>query len=317
MVPVSKRGPGSLSPMERGGAPVPLSRRPGATGPDEPTWIRLDEAYAAYLDAHPAPPGGSLLAQTILTGPTRRSLLSLLEVRPGEDVLDLGTGFGPVVLEMAHRYEVHGVGIDVDQDVLAVATSVAETLGAWLCSGSSVRFERAEVEDLPFADGTFDVATARLLFQHVVEPRRVVAELWRVLRRGARVLLFDVDDGLSLTYPLPSPDLVALEQAFAACQSGRGGDREVGRKLTTYFAEAGFEIRTVQLLAQAQHQASAPGDPSRLVNAARLRAARDEIVRRGLLGGHEFDRYLTAYESEPPVARFRAESQLVVVAERP
>ena len=71
-------------------------------------WDELDSAYARFLDDNPVPPGGSLLAQTILTGAARRSLLPLLEVAPGASVLDLGTGYAPVLLELARRRAVRG-----------------------------------------------------------------------------------------------------------------------------------------------------------------------------------------------------------------
>ena len=290
-------------PVER---PVPVAG----------TWGALDLAYARYLDEHPSPPGGSLLAQTILTGPARRSLLPMLTVPPDAGILDLGTGFGPVALEVAHVQAVRVVGLDSDEAVLEATRQIASSLGSWLHDGSSVDFRLGDATDVDVEAGAFDLVAARLLFQHLPDPRAVVSECWRVLRPGGRVVVFDVDDGFGVSFPPPSPELACLESAFDSSQARRGGDREVGRKLTTYLADAGFAIRRVQLLAQAQHVAPAQGDASRLVNLARLRAARAEIVGAGLLAADVFDRSLAAYEREPAVPRFRAESQIAVVAER-
>lgn len=279
-------------------------------------WDELDSAYARFLDDNPVPPGGSLLAQTILTGAARRSLLPLLEVAPGASVLDLGTGYAPVLLELARRRAVRGLGIDTDAEVLAAAEAITGSLASWLHEGSSLRFRLGEAGSLDLEDATFDLVCARLLFQHLADPAAAVRECRRVLRPGGRAVVFDVDDGFSVTYPEPSPELGRLEAAFDRSQSLRGGDREIGRKLTTYFADAGFAIESVQLLAQAQHVAAVQGGASRAVNVARLRAARAGIVDAGLMAAAEFDRCLAAYEAEPAVPRFRAESQVVVVAIR-
>jgi SAM-dependent methyltransferase len=284
--------------------------------PTAGAWDELDRAYARFLDEHPLPPGGSLLAQTILTGAARRSLLPLLDVARGADVLDLGTGYGPVLLELARVRAVRGLGVDTDAEVLAAAEAITRSLASWLHDGSSIRFRLGEAGSLDLGDATFDLVCARLLFQHLEDPRAVVRECHRILRPGGRAVVFDVDDGFSVTYPATSPELDRLEGAFDRAQSLRGGDREVGRKLTTYFVDAGFAIASVQLLAQAQHVAAAQGDASRAVNLARLQAARGDIVGAGLIEAGEFDRCLAAYAVEPAVARFRAESQVVVVAVR-
>ncbi len=307
-----ERRAGSLPAVHEGAASA--DERDGAHGPRVGgDWSVLDRAYAAYLDAHPAPPGGSLLAQTILTGAARRTLYPLLEVEPGAELLDLGTGFGPVVFELAHLHRVRAVGVDIDEAVLDVAGALGDALAGWVREASAVRFAPADVADLPYGAAAFDVVTARLLFQHLPDPEAVVAEIRRVLRPGGRAFVFDVDDGLGVTYPEPSAALTALEGAFAACQSGRGGDRHVGRKLTTYFATAGFDVGPLRLLAQAAHVASEQGDASRSLTVARLLAARSEIVGRGLLAAAEFDAHLDAFVHEPAVARFRAECQLAAV----
>lgn len=288
---------------------------PGEGARSAPGFELLDRRYAAELDARPHPPGGSLLAQTILTGAPRRALYAMVDPEPGAAVLDLGTGFGPVALELAHLRRVRAVGVDSDAGVLEVAARIAGSLGAFLAPGSEVGFALADIASLPCGDGSFDLVTARLVFQHLVSPAEVVAEIRRVLRPGGRAFVFDVDDGLGVSYPGPSPALDALERAFAACQSERG-DRSVGRKLTTYFETAGFEVAALHLVAQAAHVASEQGDASRSLTASRLLAARDEIVALGLLDGAAFDRHLAAYLGEPPVARFRAECQLAAVFTR-
>lgn len=280
-------------------------------------WLALDRAYADYLDAHPEPPGGSLLAQTILSAATRREVLSLFGVVDDMELLDLGTGFGPLALEAAHVRRVRVTGIDTDDAVLAVARTVRDSLGEWIHPGSTVQFERGDATALHQADASIDGVMVRLLFQHLEHPERSASEIARVLRPGGRVLVFDVDDGMSLTFPPPSPTLQALEAAFSECQHRRGGDREIGRKLSTLLSDAGLVIRLVHPIAQAAHHASEVGDAARQLNSARFRAARSDIVTSGLLSPEDFDELLDAYENEEQAPRFRSETQLAVVAEKP
>lgn len=59
-----------------------------------------------------------------------------------------------------------------------------------------VRFERADAASLPFGDGSFDGAMALQSMMHIQDRPRVLAELARVLRPRARLVLTDVADGL-------------------------------------------------------------------------------------------------------------------------
>ena len=81
-----------------------------------------------------------------------------------------------------------------EMDVLGVAKQLGDSLQTWIRPGASVTFVQASVTALPFGDRSFDIVTARLLFQHLTDPGRVVDELRRVLRPGGCILVFDVDD---------------------------------------------------------------------------------------------------------------------------
>lgn len=277
---------------------------------------QLDEAYRDYLTAHPEAPGGSLLAQTVATAPSRRSLLRLLPLRPGWRVLDLGTGFGPLAFELALTAAVEVVGVDLDGAALQAASSLAARLGGSFAPGSAVRFEQADATSLPYAAGHFELVCARLLFQHVAEPGLVAGEIARVLRPGGYAFVYDVDDGLAAAYPPAEGPLDALERAYAAWQASYGGDRQVGRKLSSLLARAGLAIEAVVAVPQAEHRRSEPGDPARVVDAARFRAARDGLAAAGILESEELERLVAAYESAPAVEQCRIECQVAVLARR-
>jgi ubiquinone/menaquinone biosynthesis C-methylase UbiE len=282
-------------------------------------WHHLDDAYQAYLDAVPDPPWGSLMAQTIVTGPHRRSLFASLAVEPGWTVLDLGTGFGPIPIELAHVAAIRAIGIDVDRRLLEVALDTAGALdvAGWRAPGASVEFIAAGGEAVPLPDDSVDLVTARLLFQHVPAPGAIMNEARRVLRGGGRFVIYDVDDGLSATWPPESPETARLDAAYAAMQSRRGGDREIGRKLPALLAAAGFRIEQICVLPQASFAASAPDDVFRQVTAARYLADREAMIATGLVDRAGFDRCLESFANEAGVARCRFESQVAVVAAKP
>jgi hypothetical protein len=64
----------------------------------------------------------------------------------------------------------------------------------------------------------------------------------------------DTDDQLHMTWPAPSPSLARLVGAVSAIQYSRGGDRQCGRKLSTYLRQVGFDITSVVVLPEAQHR---------------------------------------------------------------
>jgi SAM-dependent methyltransferase len=280
-------------------------------------WTRLDEVYSAHLQLKLDPGARWLLEQSLLTANERRSMVASIRVRPGSQVLDLGTGFGPIALELAHLHPINVIGVDNDPDLLDHTREIAGELTDWLGTESSVRFHQEEVTGLSFGNEQFDLVTARLLFQHLKRPQAAIAEVARVLRHGGSVWILDVDDGMSLTYPPASVAEVMLERAFATLQAERGGDREIGRKLPGYLAEQGLYVQDVRLVSQAQFASSRPGDLARSATAARIRAVRDELLANKGIDASEFDSALEALENEPLKTMLRVESQMIVVAQKP
>lgn len=94
---------------------------------------------------------------------------------PHARVLDVGCGAGFLSNELALKG--HAVtGIDLSQESLAVAGRHDAT--------HSVRYLAADAYQLPFSDGSFDVVTAMDFLEHVEDPKRVIAEISRVLKPG-------------------------------------------------------------------------------------------------------------------------------------
>ena len=108
---------------------------------------------------------------------------------PSERVLDLGCGAGTDSLVAAQMVGPGGrvTGIDMTPEMLAKARAAAAAMGA-----SNVEFLESEAEQLPFADGSFDVVVSNGVIDLIPDKDAVFAEIHRVLREGGRIQIADV-----------------------------------------------------------------------------------------------------------------------------
>ena len=103
--------------------------------------------------------------------------------RGDERALDVGTGAGALALALAPLVR-EVVGLDRVEELLALARERGAQFG-------NATFVEGDATQLPFADGSFDLAGTLRTLHHVPRPELVVAELARVTRPGARVLVID------------------------------------------------------------------------------------------------------------------------------
>ncbi len=109
------------------------------------------------------------------------------ELPQNAEVLDVGTGPGVLLVELARRRaDLRLVGVDLSADMVAAATrNIAE-----FADRASARV--GDVVELPFDDGSFDVVVSSLSMHHWDHPDAAVPELARVLRAGGRLYIYDL-----------------------------------------------------------------------------------------------------------------------------
>jgi ArsR family transcriptional regulator len=112
-----------------------------------------------------------------------RALAMLL---PAVDVADLGCGDGYLTIEAA-RFARRVISIDRSPDVLARGKALAARRKV-----SNVTWKRGDLERLPIADESVDVALLSQALHHAEDPVRALSEAERILRPGGRVLVLDL-----------------------------------------------------------------------------------------------------------------------------
>ncbi len=115
--------------------------------------------------------------------PAHDSMFEIAALNRGEQVLDVACGSGLVSLRAARAVGAAGtvVGTDISGEMIDVAARAATGQGL-----RQARFERADAEDLPLADRSFDVALCGLGLMYVPDPVRALQEMRRVLRPWGR-----------------------------------------------------------------------------------------------------------------------------------
>ena len=117
----------------------------------------------------------------------RSFLVSRVDARPGDTVLDVATGTAAVAIELASRCGCHVLGVDHSAEMLAAGTRRVRASGL----ERLIELREARAEELPFADGAFGGLTVTYLLRYVDDPAATLRELARVVRPGGRVAMLD------------------------------------------------------------------------------------------------------------------------------
>jgi SAM-dependent methyltransferase len=154
---------------------------------------------------------------------------ALAELKPGETVLDLGSGGGIDVLLSARRVGPTGkaYGLDMTDEMLALAEENKRKSGL-----INVEFLKGEIENVPIPDSSVDVIISNCVINLSVDKDRVLKEAFRVLKPGGRFAVSDV-----VVRGNVNAKIEKNLELWAGCLAGALSDYEYVAKL----AKAGFE----------------------------------------------------------------------------
>ncbi len=141
---------------------------------------------------------------------------ALAALKPGETVLDLGSGGGFDIFIAGRKIGAtgHAIGVDITPEMLAKArNNIAHyTKETGL---NNVEFRLGEIEHLPVADNSVDVIISNCVINLSPDKAQVWREIARVLKPGGRVAVSD----MALLKPLP-PEILKMVEALVGCVAG-------------------------------------------------------------------------------------------------
>ena len=174
-------------------------------------------------------PASAVLASLGCGNPT-----ALIQLKPGETVLDLGSGGGIDVLLSARRVGPAGkvYGLDMTDDMLALARENQRQAGV-----ENVEFLKGEMEKIPLPDGSVDVVISNCVINLSADKDCVLREAFSVLKPGGRLAVSDVVVRGEVHEEVRKSMLL-----WVGCIAGALEEREYATKL----AQAGFAAISIE-----------------------------------------------------------------------
>ena len=153
---------------------------------------------------------------------------AIAAMRPGETVVDLGSGAGFDCFLAARQVGAtgHVIGVDMTHEMLKKARDSAARIGA-----KNVEFRLGELEHLPVADNAADVVISNCVINLVPDKEQVFREAFRVLKPAGRLVVADIVN----TAPLPA-ELRSDPGLLCGCVAGAAP----AQSISTWLAVAGF-----------------------------------------------------------------------------
>ena len=162
-----------------------------------------------------------------------RRLAGLLDLRPGQQVLDVASGVGATAVLLAAEHDIDVVGVDLGAAQVAKATARAASAGV----SERAVFRVGDAEHLPVDDHSFDAVVSECAFCTFPDKPQAAAEVARVVRPGGRLGLTDV----WLRPDRLDPDLSGLAGRIACIADARPID-----DTRVLLESAGFRIDHVE-----------------------------------------------------------------------
>lgn len=157
-----------------------------ATKADDARLEEVRRVRRENFDQHGGPGGGEEKSQLVPGRSWAAWSRALGLLLPAVDVADLGCGEGYLTIEAAH-WAKRVYAVDRSADVLDRAKQMALRRRV-----KNITWKRGELEKVPLADASVDIAIASQALHHAQDPAKALSEAWRILRPGGRVLVLDL-----------------------------------------------------------------------------------------------------------------------------
>lgn len=246
---------------------------------------------------------------TMLNDLLNEASLREMRLKGGERVLDVGSGLAQLARAMGRLVGPTGrmVGIERSHEQIAEAKRQAVNKG----EEGLVELRQGDALNLRLRDdewGSFDIAHARFLLEHVPEPLAVVRAMVRAVRPGGRIILEDDDHDIMRLWPEP-PGFGPLWNAYIRTYDRIGNDPYVGRRMVWLLYKAGASPtrNTWLFFGSCAGNLSFEASVENMIDL--LNGAREGIVADGILDASSFDdgiEALKAWKDRPDAAMWFA-----------
>ncbi|MBZ9571020.1 class I SAM-dependent methyltransferase [Methanobrevibacter sp. TMH8] len=149
-------------------------------------------------------------------------LLNQIELKDGDNLLDVGCGTGKILRELSDKYDINGYGIDVEENMVKIAKEK--------CPNMNIQISNSD--KMPFVDNKFDILTACMAYHHFDDKISFAEEAGRVMKIGAYLYIVDPK----------FPKIIRIIMNSTLKQIGIVGKFETSQEIYNTFEEFGFEL---------------------------------------------------------------------------
>ena len=163
----------------------------------------------------------------------RQIILSALKLKPGERILDIGSGPGLLTEDMATVIDPGGsiCGIEISEPFIALSQKRCSHL-------SQVEIRKGDATSIPYGNDEFDAAVSTQVYEYIEDIDTCLTELYRVLKPGGRALVLCTDWD---TLIWNTEDRERMDRILAMFET-HCADPRLPRKIAPKLLDAGFEI---------------------------------------------------------------------------